>query len=266
MPLYDKENYKAPYDYLISKDIVEYDIEKANISILYTMGKISKSKYESLKSMDNYKRKVSVGYILRDNPRLNDTLKEGLYRCREWLFHNNNIEDTHVLYINRDAVSTIDTPLTNLSINDIIHFRRKDVYTSFYRLIDGIDMLYYNDNDKEYIRFKYINDDSIKHYHGEYLVDFLLSLAYTAQNGDIIDCVDMVKNFFIEYRDKKLPLGYYREFNHTNRYKIGFSRVYSYYVDKLDSSTSIYSIDIGYNSLLLRKLYKIFTNIYFMTR
>lgn len=266
MPLYDNTHYKAPYDYMISKDIVEYDIEKANISILYSMGKISKSKYESLKTMDNYKRKVNIGYMLRDNRKLIDDLKEGFYRCREWLFKNNPIEDTHVLYIDKDSITTIDTPISNLSINEVLHFRRKDRYTSFYRLIDGIDMLYYNDNENEYVRFKYINDEKLKYYHGEYLIDFLLSLAYTAQNSTVEDCISMIKGFFIDYRSKRLPYQYYREFNHNCKYNIGFSDVRTYYLDKLDSNTSIYNLNIGYNTLLLRKLYKIFTNIYFMTR
>ena len=36
--IYDKTRYIAPYSYLINKDIQEYDIAKANISILRDSG------------------------------------------------------------------------------------------------------------------------------------------------------------------------------------------------------------------------------------
>ena len=44
--LYEKNSYVAPYEYLINATIREYDMEKANISILADEGLISKSQYD----------------------------------------------------------------------------------------------------------------------------------------------------------------------------------------------------------------------------
>ena len=39
--IFEKDRYIAPFDYLISKDIREYDISKGNISVLLDNGLIT---------------------------------------------------------------------------------------------------------------------------------------------------------------------------------------------------------------------------------
>ena len=44
--LYEENRYIAPYKYLINRDIREYDISKANISILRESNVLDDSKYQ----------------------------------------------------------------------------------------------------------------------------------------------------------------------------------------------------------------------------
>ena len=54
--LYEKTLYSAPYRYLINRNIQEYDISKANISILLDMGCIKKEDYDHLYNLPKHQR------------------------------------------------------------------------------------------------------------------------------------------------------------------------------------------------------------------
>ena len=259
--LYEKTRYSAPYDYLINKEIQEYDISKANISILRQSNIINDQQYNYLYNLDKRDREVKVGLELRKNPELNKVLDQGFIQSRKLFFEANNIDDIRVLYIDKDSVTVIDQMIKVNKIAEYIDFKQKERYTSFYRL-GVIDFLYYNDNEKESYRFKNANMKRLLTDHKNYMIDFLLSVAYLAQNNSSLDLILMIRDFYNKYVNKKLNVRYYREFNQTSMYKVLSTSTYSYYTDSIPN---IYTdnIDIGYNAKLIRDLYKVFCNEYF---
>ena len=61
-----KMNYLTPSRY-VSGRIIEYDLEKANISILYSKGMIDKDKYDLLYNSPKMFREIMIGNMIKDN-------------------------------------------------------------------------------------------------------------------------------------------------------------------------------------------------------
>ena len=64
--LYRNQNYSAPIGYLFDKHIVEYDISKANISIMYDHGMIDQATYLRLLNAPRQQRQYEIGMMQKD--------------------------------------------------------------------------------------------------------------------------------------------------------------------------------------------------------
>ena len=94
------------------------------------------------------------------------------------------------------------------------------------------------------------------------MVQFLLYVAYMAQFGSIQDCINTIKDFYIQYINKSLDIEYYREMNSRSLYKLLQSGYSSFYANALRQS-DISFVDVSENEKIVRELYKIFMNEYF---
>lgn len=263
--IWENDRYKAPFDYIINQELIEYDLEKANINILRWKNVLDDKQYEYYKNLDRQRREISIGYLLKDS-NLSKILQNGFKEARQLFFDMNKIEDIEVMYIDKDSITTINKPCYINKLNQYLNFREKKRYTSYYSL-DIIDFLYYNDNMNEYYRLKNSNDIYMNKYHKDYMIDFLLSLFYTAQQQDFMSCIYMIKGFYRDYINHKLPIQFYREFNPRNKYAIKSDEYHNYYSEWLNYGTDISSIDIMYNiNNIIRRLYRIYTRIYFSTK
>ena len=263
--LYTNFRYVAPYTYLTHYYIYEYDIEKANISILYSYNVISKEQYDYYYNLPKKEREVSIGLLIRNNPDISSILKSGITEARRLFFLLLQLYDENVLYIDNDSITIISNnpyPDQYIQISDIVRFKLKNIYTSYYKLYN-IDFLYYNDSYKENYRLKNTNQDKLTKLHKDYFLDFLLAVAYDGQfNMNKLSIVMMIKNFYLQYTKRLLPIEYYREFNSTSRYKIiDISNYSDYYIDAIDQVYYNY-IDISYNASIIRSLYKIYVKEY----
>ena len=72
--IYDKTRYIAPYSYLINKDIQEYDIAKANISILRDSGYLNEDQYKYFYNLPKQEREIKIGLLIRRDPKVNKIL------------------------------------------------------------------------------------------------------------------------------------------------------------------------------------------------
>lgn len=266
--LYEKSRYIAPYDWLINKNIQEWDLRKANISILRSLNLISEDEYQKYYLMPRNQREYIIGCLRRDNKEIENGYQYGILESRKLFFEKNSIKDENVLYIDNDSITTVydwnETNNIDGKINSLLEFRLKNTYTSFYRLF-MIDFLYYNLGNEEKVRFKNIDESRLKILHKDYFIDFLLSTAYTAQNSNILDSIDLIKNVYDDYCNHRLDLGYYREFNHMNKYKLCSTDYYVYYADNVMEKDRPY-IDISHNANIIRLFYKFFMNEYFKNK
>ena len=254
--LASKSRYTAPYEFIINKNIQEWDIEKANISVLTDINILSEKDYSKYRSMEKQKREVALGCLIRDNPDIYKSLATGIAE----------VEAEDVLYIDNDSI-TIIKPLTYnnnkpVQIGNKTRFLMKNSYTSFYRIL-FVDLLYYNNNIEEKFRLKNINEEYLVSKHTGAFLDLVLTIAYTAQNS-VYDAIHLIGDMYNKYTNLELDLSYYREFNSVNKYRINASNYSIYYADN-PTISDIQYIDISYNASILRLLYKMMLKEYYMT-
>lgn len=261
MSLYLKDTYISSYfNYIISSYIREYDIQKANISILYKYGILSEEEYNMYYNMDKLKRQISIGYLLKNNPNASKVLTEGFKESRKLFFENNNIQDINVLSIKKDAIFLINT-IPNITEFGLITFVNKGIYTSYYRLTKTIEIYYYLDsiNNIENLEVKGISDITP---HEPYMIDFLKYLFELAETNTIDIVVSTISNFYREYISLNLDVGYYREFNPLSKFNIKSKSITSFYADMVSNNDKQY-LDISCNRIILETLYSYYTSAYF---
>lgn len=260
--LWDKVNYTADISYLTNIFITEYDISKCNINVLYTKGLINKFTYDYLYNAERMERQTFVGKLQKDKV-IADALKAGIIEAKKLFFEANGIEDRDVLSIKNDAVFLINKK-PKITKFGLIEFMPKGLYTSFFKF-RGIEVYYYynNMNKMEYIEVKGISENNISKHEG-YFLQLLKDVFYSIQiNGPEIT-LRMIKDFYMEYINKKLPIEYYRKFDTSSKYhyicntiiNTGFE---AEYVSEYDKDL----LDITYNLGILMQLQRYVTSMYF---
>lgn len=265
--LYKNINYKSQVNNIICENIREYDISKANITMLYSANIISLEEYNRLCNVDKLQRQITIGYLIKKNPQYNKVIQQGILEAKKNLFESNYIEDKNVLSIKNDAVFLINTAPSITKFGNV-EFVFKNEYTSFYKA-NNMEFFYYLDmlNTIERLDIKGINtkDYMFKVYplHKDYFIEFLLTLFETLQNGSIQEGIEILSTFYNKYINRELSVEYYRELNTNSQFKIinmGIVEV-SYTMDRVSQNELKY-LDINYNRLILSDLNKILTGIY----
>ena len=254
-----RDNYTTPYPYLISKNIVEYDIQKANANILLYKGKIDEEEYNKVLSMDRTHRQIYMGLKQRDKE-ISEALKEGFAEFREKFIIFNNLTEENIVSIKKDAIFVSNARIKQTKF-DNINFAIKNVYSSYYR-IGGLEIFYLLDkvNDLEKIDVKGINDNILP-LHQNGMILLLCTIFEMIQSNDIKDVIEYLSVFSQKYTNRELPIDYYREFNHDSCYRITMNGCN--YITPFCIDSEIRYLNISYNYSFITELYKIVTSIYY---
>ena len=259
--LWDKKNYLAPYPYIIAKNIYEYDIKKANISVLYSIGAITKEHYDMLFSLPKIDREIEIGYMLKYSDSLSDKLSEGIKSYRQKLFESNDLSDLDILAIKNDAVFVISKKLTHTRFG-IVEFALKNTYSTFLKL-NNIEVYFKSDmvNETVQLEIKGISDDKLEMYHHQYMATIIADVLYYAEIGDINEGLTYISQKYNEYIERLLPVGFYRTFDPMSQYIFDINGG-KYALDTCDERSKPL-LDISCNLNILRQLYGFLTNLYF---
>lgn len=256
----DKSHYTAPINYLISTYIREYDISKANISILYTKGVINDETYNKLYNAPRMERQIYIGNMQKDN-KISEILKNGIKDARDIFINSNNIELSDILSIKNDAIFVINKVATKTKFGNI-EFVNKNIYSSFYKILK-IELYYFYDMVRqiEDISIKGISDDKLE-LHKNYFLEFLLVIFNSAQTESIEETLSILNSFYEKYIKMDLDIGYYREFNSLSKFRLKPILITNNFMADFLKEENKYDIDISYNINFLRELSGIFMNVY----
>lgn len=260
--LYECVNYRSDLKFIHSRFIREYDIRKANISILYKYGVIDLNTYNNLFKSSREKRQIEIGLMEKQNPKIYDILAKGIIQAKKDLFLSNHIQDSSVLSIKNDAVFILDEKLKYTTFDSgLIEFVNKNTYTSFVSL-NKIELYYgFNKVDNtEVVDVKGIGKNL--YLHRNYMVDFIVYILNCIESGEISDALSSFTDFYKDYIELNLSIGYYREFNSASLYKL---KGIDYTVSHLEENTNKNCLDISYNLYILRELYSYISYIYFQS-
>ena len=225
-------------EYIISKEIIEYDIKSAGFNIIKKFNLLDSERFSYLETLDKKHQHILVGIWMRKDKKLSRDLHEKFIEVRKWFFENNDIIDSDVLSIKKDAVILMRRcSVTEL---DNIEFIEKNIYTSYYHLNNN--EFYYN---KKTIDVKGISDELLE-YHKEYMLDFLYTFFKMNEISRRKKVIELLKDFIDCYKRKKLMIGYYRELNTQSVYKLKDVKYNNKRIGIEDISDAD-MIDISYN-------------------
>lgn len=262
--LWQKAQYRSKIEYAIN-NIREFDISKANISVLRDANVLSEDQYQYFLVCPRMERQIFIGKLQGSNPEVTEILKSGIANAKKVFMESNGIQDSEILYIRNDAIAIIGNRFVGqLDITDRVHFRQSAVYSSFYK-VNAIDMLYYYNpvNNVENLDVKGLSDESIA-LHKEFMLDFLCELFCRAQMEGAQSSLEILQGLYKQYISRDLPVGFYRELNSQSYYKLDSSMA-MYSSLFMDNVTEYHKklLDISYNESILRLFSRIYASICF---
>lgn len=257
--LLNKDHYYNPnIPFVLSTFIREYDMSKSNISILRYKGFLDEEGYNYYDSLPKIERQVQIGNILRDNREVINILKSGMIEIRNKFILENNLTPENVLSIKNDAFFIVDK-IPSITIFDGVEFKRKNTYTSFYKVLK--QEYYYSFekiNQFEYLHVKGISDDKVA-IHEKYFLDLLKELFFSAETEPIEETIKLLSVIYESYIKKDLGVEYYREFNPISKIRVNVMGN-QYLTDSLSEDDKEY-IDISYNLSILKQLMKYYSMV-----
>lgn len=238
--LYNKHNYlNKNINYIISNEIIEYDIKSAGFNIMKYFNLLDKDKIKKLEFLDKKQRQIQIGLYKKYDKSLSNKENERFKDIRKWFFEVNNLSDDDIISIKKDAIITTKRCLNTQLDN--IEFVEKNIYTSYY-YIDKKEF-YYNKNT---VDVKGINDEKLIQ-HREYMLDFLYTLFKMNEISKRNKIIDYIKEFSHYYKRKKLNVNYYRELNEESLFRLN-SELYKNIIGS-NSINDVSLLDISYNYL-----------------
>jgi hypothetical protein len=236
--LYTRHNYlNKDIEYIISNEIIEYDIQSAGFNIMKKYKLLDEQKIRFLETLGKKQRQIQIGLYQREDRSLVKQLNEKFVEVRKWFFENNDIKDEDILSIKKDAIMT--TKRCFVTEFDNITFAEKNIYTSYYYLNNY--EFYYN---RDSIDVKGIGDDLLE-LHREYMLDFLFNFFRMNEISKRKSVIDLLKDFAYYYKNKELNIDYYRELNTQSLFKI-HERLFGEKIG-LKYTKDKDSLDISYN-------------------
>lgn len=262
--LWQKSHYAARIEYIVDNTIREFDISKANISVLRDANVLSEEQYQYYLNCSRMERQIAIGKLQGSNSRVSEILKTGITNAKKIFMETNSIDDSEILYIRNDAIAIIgQRVIRNLIISEHVVFRQSAAYTSFYKF-NSIDFLYFYDpvTNTEVLDVKGLGEDGVR-FHKEFMLEFLSELFYCAQMEGIRNAIQLLQMVHQNYLKRELSVGYYREMNPGSRFKLS-SSLSMYSTVYMDNATEFYKqyLDISCNDSLLRHFMRIYATIY----
>lgn len=251
-PLYASVSFTRDIPILLTS-IFEYDIAKANISVLFNRGRITLADYTRLYNSDNMTRKVIIGKMERENPILTKEKQKGIMDAKQYLFEANEIEDHEVVSIKNDAVFV--TRMLEHTKYGYAEFTLRNRYDLFMKVL-RLELYYMFDQitGEEDLTIKGVND-SVLALHDDYILDFLRQLLCTYMNSGVEHSIRLLRGFYQAYTSRTMDINFYRDLR-TGQYLINTGSLVYEYDSTIPDPNMIDMVDIRNNCMFFRALAK----------
>lgn len=230
-----KTNYTNPnIFYLFNRLIYEYDIQAANVNLCIYYKILPKKITDKILAMPKKKRNVTIGIKERDKE-FKEKMKKAFIDIRKEFYDANDVDILDLVSVKKDALF-LASDCKNTKFGNV-NFVVKNIYSSYIRL--GSLEIYYSTYK---IDVKGI-DDEVLVLHEDGILKLLRAFFRKMETGSIQETLSFLNRVSTDYKNRKLPLEYYREFNDKSKYIVLSSTdIYDdYWDDRIDE------IDITYN-------------------
>lgn len=239
--LYERHNYlNKNINYLISTEIIEYDMVSAGLNICKEYKLLPENEIEELFQLPKNIRVVRLGLLQKERKSLVKDINEGFKKARQMFFEANNLKEDDVLSIKKDAIFVTKRCREREFGN--IRFEPKNTYTSYYRL-NNMEFYF---NNRTGIDVKGIQNDLLE-LHKEYMLKFLHRFFYMNETSRPRNIIRLLNEFSYDYKTKQLPIGFYRELNRESTFRTG-EQINGHAVGLMHVSKEDFKmVDISYN-------------------
>ena len=243
--LWNKTTWMNPnIDFLFGTDIKEYDMKAAAYNLSREFNLLSEDKIQILDKMDKSARNKQLGLYQRDDKTFTKNLKDAFVEARKWFIETNDLGEDEILTIKKDAIFVIDKKIKHTT-RGYIQFDTKNAYTSFFKLNK---LEFYFHRMKNIIHIKGLGQDKefekILEHHGDYMLNFLMMfIKMKEKHMEYSYAAYKLSDFIRKYRNRQLPIEYYRELSRKDAYRIAISGDDLY----VDETKDTKSVDIIYN-------------------
>lgn len=260
--LWDKKNYLIDLPYIISTNIYEYDIRKANINVLRALNYIDQDYYNKLNSMSRMDRQVEIGYMIRNDSNAYKILDEGIKYYKKLLFEANNLEYGSVLSIKNDAVFIIGNRLKYTSFKNefnTVEFVLKNDYTSYYK-IQNLEIYFKSDmiNGNLVIDVKGLGEKINLH---RQFIGWIAEILSMIEVGDLEMALSDIQVFYNQYISRSLPIEFYRQLDPMSMYIVQ-TQTCCYGTTTLPQNSDKSTLNINCNLQVIRILYGYVSQLY----
>lgn len=227
---------------IVATNIYEYDIRKANISVLYEAGVLSADKYNELYEADRMVRQVYIGKLQKSDDKITKALQKGIATAREKFMRLNNIEENNIIRISNDAVYSHSVEINHTKMSEHVEFVLKNEFTSYMK-VGKYEFFYMFDQVNGVERYKVLGINDIECHHNSF-IQLILAIfsvleldGYEAAHRAVWDIIE-------SYENRVYPIEFYREFNHSHMF-----RLYNDFQSEClkDDEFSAKTVDIEYN-------------------
>ena len=260
--LYENINYKTDLS-LVSCPIYEYDMRKANISVLLEKNVISEDLYTKLYNGDRLYRQIYIGNMIKNNPVIGVLLKTGIKDAKKRLFETYNIQDNEVIGIKNDAVFLTKYLGEEVNFSPIV-FIKKNKFTLYCRIFRIELFFLLQSMSDDILIVKGIGEEKYK-YHKDFMFDFIKVLFREYQTNGPKETIMLLRTFYYNYINRLLDVGYYRGMDSDMYDVVTSSELYQYHIKNIEDSNMIKMLNINTNAAILRELSRIFYIEYFRT-
>lgn len=235
--LHERVNYlNKDILYLVSKDIVEYDLREAGYNVIKHYKLLPQTTIDELSRLEKKDRTIEIGRIQGKDKNFRDSFKESFSDIRRRFMEDNGLEDNDVLAINNDAIHVLKR-VPKTEFGNLLFV--PTYYTSYY-YFDNY-RFYFNGKD---IIIKGLSDDSLVE-HKDYMLSVLKLYMMYNEKAMYRENKHMLKEFLHYYKTKALDKGYYRELNRDSGFRLE-ERLFGDAVILKEVET-VEGIDIAYN-------------------
>lgn len=212
--LYRFPNYNAPIGYLFDKSIYEFDISKANISILRTMGVIDQETYEDMKNAERMARQYFIGCLIRDDPSIQEKLDDGLEIARRQFCEALKLEDTNILHIVKDAIFVVKPMHSgalpkSVQVSEFVTFTCRGKYTNYLKLFPGMQI--YHDRGNP-LRIRGMSEEC-QELHKGYFMKILFDILDLRQMVGFNAAYNCVIAYYKQMSERKCDVSFMRRFD-----------------------------------------------------
>ena len=239
--LYSRSGYlNRDIDYLLNTDIREYDLKSAGLSLIKQFKLLPQNDIAYLDKMEKVPRNKQIG-MLQKNKDFAKQLLDCFSEARRMFFEANDIQDSDILTIKKDAIFVISKVCHN-NVFGHLDFRVKNQYLGYMFL--NKKEFYYTDSDTD-LDVKGLGSD-VLYYHGDYMLDFMKDVFTMSIYSPRESLISYITKFVSDYRNRRLAYGYYRNLDVGNFYTVIDDDVGRMNILNVDDDEDV-NLDITYN-------------------